>query len=309
MLRNSWPLSFMKKRADAAAGHIYWRLQIDSNNDNSTAFTCLVALDMRTSIGGSNVATGGTAFSGGSGADVGGSEAAKAFDGSTSTEWARTSATNTIIGYQFASPVNIVEIAMSGTRTGTINGFGAQRSPLKGRLQYSDDGTTYTTVFEFYERSWNASGATRVWPQTPAAGQYKMFRISFTAVNGGNFTMMQEVQMLDALGGSDQCNGGAAFAIVNTTNQEAWRAFDNVDGLPYAASTTGQLPGYMGYAFPLPVAVPQYTIRCTADSGGSNARTPNTFKLQGSNDFVTWTDLDSRSGITWAIPETKTFTV
>jgi len=48
-----------------------------------------------------------------------------------------------------------------------------------------------------------------------------------------------------------------------------------------------------------------YTIFMNADA----TQAPNTFTLEGSTNDSTWTSLDSQSGVTWATPVTKTYTI
>jgi hypothetical protein len=279
--------------------HTYWKLEIDANNGHAsnTSFSEFKFYDQSSS----QIATsGGTAFSGGSGSDT--SAVSNLFDGNTGTTWDRSSATNTNVGYQFTSAQAVASIDII-TTTATA------RAPKTCRLRYSDDGSTYTTAFEIYEPSWPASGnATRTWPQDYTGGKYKMLRIYITAGNGDRFVYPSELEFRATVGGSDQANGGVSFASDQPTVVDAAAAlFDNNTSSGYAIDTASTaLPQSIAYAFPNTVVCAQYAISCDS----ANSRCPKDFKLQGSNDNSSWTDLNSQSGVTgWSVPETKTFNV
>jgi hypothetical protein len=279
--------------------HLYWELEIDANNGNASN-TSLGEFTFFDAGATQIPTTGGTAFSGGSGTDSSG--ASNAFDGNTGTTWLRGSPTNTKIGYHFASAVAVASIGLLINTTTTT-------APKNCRLRYSDDGITYTTAFEIWEPSWPASGsATRTWPQDTSGGKYKALRLRYTADNGDRFLYIDELEFRGSVGGSDQANGGVSLGSDNTVTPDAWSPlFDNNNASGYAIDTAATaLPQWEGYAFPAPVLCAQYTIRCSS----SNARCPKDWKLQGTNDGVTWTDLNTQTGVTgWSVPETKSFTV
>jgi hypothetical protein len=142
-----------------------------------------------------------------------------------------------------------------------------------------------------------------VWPQAPAAGQYKAYRINVSASNDASFTLIQEVEMRATVGGADQCNGGRAWGSQNNTNEDAGKAFDNTDGNNYDLHIP--VTGWLAYGFAVPVGVAQYTVRCN----NTNSRTPKDWTFEGSNDGATWTSLNSQTNQTWSVPETKSFTI
>jgi len=267
---------------------------VSFNNNGDASNTRLNSFVFKDGGGSVIPTTGGTPFSAGSGTDN--SSNANAFDSNDVTTWQRGSATNTKIGYQFASAVAVATIELT-TDSGS-------RAPKTCRLRYSDDGVNYTTAFEIWEPSWLVSGSsTRIWPQVMTGGKYKAYRINVTANNGDFITRIQEIEMRPTVGGADQCNNGAAFGSHNFTSEEPSKAFDNADGNSYDMNSPNT--GHIGYYFPDTVSVAQYTMKCN----DTNARTPNTWKLQGSNDGATWTDLNSQSSQTWSVPETKSYAV
>jgi len=123
--------------------------------------------------------------------------------------------------------------------------------------------------------------------------------------------------------GSYTANCSSFYGI----SEEPWRAFDKIltghgwtaSGTPYnpdgtyknsgTASTTISSSVYVGewiqIKFPFTVLLTSYTIYTVV---GDITRAPNTFKLAGSNDGITWTLVDTQSGITWGSPYNTTFT-
>jgi hypothetical protein len=282
--------------------HVGWRVKINSSVDAASVNHCGIReAELRGSVGGADLTTGGTAFQGGPGSDFGNGVNAP-WDGNSANIWARSDASGFgfFFGYLFASPTVIAELSLTGASVAA--------SPVDFELQYSDDTTngtdgTWTTAFTAWEPSWSADGAVRIWPQAPAAGQYKAHRLNVTASNDASFTLIQEMEMRATVGGGDQCNGGRAFGSQANVNEEPAKAFDNADGNNYDLHIP--VTGYIAYGFASPVGVAQYTVRCN----NTNSRTPKDWDFQGSNDGVTWTTLNSQTNQTWAVPETKAFTV
>jgi hypothetical protein len=281
--------------------HAYWELEIDSNNGHAT-LTGFTEFKFYDGTGTQIATTGGTAFSAGSGTDQSGAGVANLFDGSTGTTWNRNSATNTKCGYQFASPQAVGSIDLYCGTTMSV-------APVKCRLRYSDDGVTYTTAFEIWEPSWPPSGtATRTWPQDTAT-KWKALRWHITANNGDRFYIMNEAEMHATVGGADICNNGAAFCSNNAgTGTTPDLLFDNSTSTHMDFdSASGQIPGDVGYYFPTTVAKPaEYSLI----ENNATTRGWKDWIFQGSNDGVTWTNLDTRTTVTWAtLPQTQTFAV
>lgn len=284
--------------------HAYWMLEIDANNGGATR-TALSSLRFYDSSNSLIATTGGTSFSSGSGSDEIGGDNSKAFDGNDATTWSRSSTTNTKIGYQFASAVAVVSIEIVG-------GSNGDTPPKTCRLRYSDDGATYTTAFEIWEPSWVASGqSTRAWPQDVAT-KWKSIRWRVTNGNGARFYVMNEAELHATIAGSDICNNGRASTSGNAgTGTTPDQLFDNNTATSFQwdsfASSPSQIPGWVAYAFAETVAKPaEYSmIQNTDPSNGWRD-----WKIQATNDGVTWTDLDTQTGITWSsTPQTQTFSI
>lgn len=130
--------------------HTYWAIFLGRGNPNARA--AIAEVEMRSSIGGANLCTGGTPTGPGG-------TPANAYDGSGSTWWESTSEQLPLrtprIGYQFASPVEVAEVVL------TNNSNSAMLSSY-GVLAWSDDGTTYTPVSPAFALSTAASGSVTV---------------------------------------------------------------------------------------------------------------------------------------------------
>lgn len=113
------------------AAHLYWRLNVSVNNGSSGL--AVAELVLRTTPGGAQAATGGTASSPQSGAP------ANAFDGNASTNW-NPGFTAGQLQYQFASAVDIVEYAITARNDSTLY---LGDCPRAFTLESSDDGTTW----------------------------------------------------------------------------------------------------------------------------------------------------------------------
>lgn len=122
------------------AAHLHWRLYITALN-TATAVD-IGEVEMRSTAGGSNLCSGGTASSNNT---LTGQSPANAFDGSLSTSW-QTFSFPAIPGpwlrYSFASAVDIVQVVIKAT-----SGPSYSYAPKACDIQWSDDGTTWTTLF------------------------------------------------------------------------------------------------------------------------------------------------------------------
>lgn len=123
--------------------HAYWRLNI-AGVDGGSSLT-IAEVEMRTTVGGANAATGGTAS-----AESG--TPANAFDGSTATVWTLAVGNSGWLQYHFASPVDIVEHAITAPSASMTN------TPNRWSIQYSDDGLNWTSAAQVASQSsWGAS--------------------------------------------------------------------------------------------------------------------------------------------------------
>lgn len=128
------------------AAHRYWRLSFA----RATSVIRISELALRTSVGGANVATGGTASASHT---FGGNSAANAFDGNATTFWNASSGLiagePVWLAYDFGAgnDKDIVEYVV------TVDSSAGTGIPEGGYLQYSDNGTTWVTVSSGFKMS------------------------------------------------------------------------------------------------------------------------------------------------------------
>lgn len=141
------------------SAHVYWRINFATPTNGSNPAVCELA--MHTSIGGSDVCSGGTA----GGTSINASfPAANAFDGNLSGTDCQTTATPSTISYQFATAQTIVEYAITASAT-----LAATFAPQTWTFEYSDDGATWTIAgYARGQVSWGAS-ETRTFPVNAGA--------------------------------------------------------------------------------------------------------------------------------------------
>lgn len=122
--------------------------------------------------------------------------------------------------------------------------------------------------------------------------------VSWTQPNIG------EIEMLNAVGGTDQCNGGTADASSEFSGSfTAANAFDNGAGV--WAPSTGNATCWIRYTFGSAVAVPSFTMLTPNATTG-----PKQVILEywdGAAWVITY-DSGALSDLSWSVSTTKTFT-
>lgn len=251
----------------------YWRVLILANQGAGTpSASSADKIEMRSSPGGSNLATNPTSaissseFGAGFINDF-------AFD-ATSNYWvsADSGYETQWIGYDFGSDVEIQEIVWSKRP----DSFGQNEAPTIGLVQYSPDLSNWTTSWVFVTPStWGTGAETRTFTKVAGAQKY-FWRIRPTAVQGGpTFPFSAaEIEMRTSVGGADQTTGGYVFSSAFNNSFPNFRAFDgNVSGGSNFALSAGNVPGgapFIGYTFLTPVEIVQIVYQVRGDSFGAN---------------------------------------
>lgn len=272
------------------AAHRYWRLLIEAINGSTV--TSIEQLVLRTSIGGANVATGGTA----SASSVSGTDtAANAFDGNSATWWLSSGNVPQWLKYDFGAgnETDIVEMAVTA-RSGST-GTNGQR-PVDFKLQYSDDDAAWATLIAVGgECDWVVS-ATRTYsaddrPDDPGVSG-RAWRLNVSAIGGAANLTVNELRLYEAGNATDLTEGGDYYA---STQQQGLvsQVFDNTDLSSYwmSRSTTGWV------AYKLPAAKTVTVVGITAFRAG----TPGT-RTDAPKDFT----IESWDGSAWQVAMTLT---
>jgi hypothetical protein len=135
------------------------------------------------------------------------------------------------------------------------------------------------------------------------------WRIYVTAVDGGAAVSIDEIEMRANPAGQDLCVGGSpSHSSRYDGARDSGYAFDNitVGGANFWGSA-GPPPEWIAYAFLSPVAIDHIKIFARND-GNTYGQSPSAFKVQSSDDGVTWNDEWTVSGSTgWAAGEARSF--
>jgi hypothetical protein len=287
------------------SAHRYWRVRVTATMGT---YVSILELQMRTSIGGSNVATGGTASASSTGF---GWVAANAFDGSTSEPgWHSNGGlpgTAEWLKYDFGSgnDKDIVEFAMAA-RTAPNN-----QNPVDFAFEYSDNDSTWTPLYTIVGE-WRFISAGLVTysadrrPDVPAENG-RAWRLSVTA-NDGHFALgLSEVEMYEAGNPTNLCTGGEVFASEWNSSQPSF-AFDGVREVTVNTSFwDAQDPaGYLAYRFAAAKTI--VTLAITARAGPAvQTQAPKDFVLERW-DGSAWQTVMTLTGITsWGDGQTRYF--
>lgn len=269
--------------------HTHWRVFATDNNGGAT-YTGIQEVQFLDATDTLIPATGGTVLYS---SQVAGTDAAEAFDGLTTTgdPWLGSGIASQYIGYAFATPKAVNSVKLWGPNSNALY------APQNSKLQYSDDGTTWSDAYNF---AWTlpVTYQQRTFPEAaPAAGYHRAWRLFVHTVQSGTGTGFDELQLRATPSGADQTAAvgaatanasGRAIWSATTTGNDAWRVWDNVTGTAnYWWTTNGSGTNqWVGFIFPDPVKVEEIAI--TAANASLTAH-PKSMSLQYSDDGVTWT--------------------
>lgn len=288
------------------AAHRYWRIYCTADQGNGNENYCSIGtIELHTSIGGAAI-TGGTASAD---STLGAFAASNAFDAGATTMWISGSgAYPHWIAYDYGAgnEKDIVEFAILGR---TDNVLYAYQSPRDFQLQYSNDGSDWSTLYTItgtpgltIQRTFSAD--TRY--DSGAAGE--IWRIYCTAVGGGSTFALHEVEMRATAGGADQCTGGTVHASSTFQAQNGELAFDSgtLSTSWWACHTYSPTPGWLAYHFASAVNIKE--IALTARTSFEN-QAPVDFLIQrwDGSGWVTVRTVTGSSG--WTSGETRLFDV
>lgn len=317
--------------AAAAVGpgaHRYWRLKITATQGGISTTSC-GELELRTSQGGSDVTGSGTAIA--STVYGGGLEADKAFDNNQATCWVCGFGAGMpqYIGYDFGAG-NDVQIMEVGYKR-RDDSFGISESMSTGTVDYSDDGSSWTTAWSIPAQAPFASGENRLFAhpsypvdctvttsnaQTVASGEpntsHQYWRVKTTETQNPTVTACSfgELEFRATPGGADQANGGTA--INSTTLGAPYTAsagFDNNVSTWWVSGGGTSRPEWLGYNFGTPVEVAEVVIKARNDGFGA-AETLKNGTVDWSDDGSTWTTFYTfPTQATWSSGEVRTYTI
>ena len=187
-------------------------------------------------------------------------------------------------------------------------------------VQYSDDGTTWTTKWTEFGVTWQAGeykrftnpGDTSSYTGSPHGSHTEWRMYSMGAEGTNSQIVFAELEMRATPSGADQCSGGTASASsIFTGNVPTFgpdNAFDNNSSTIYAGDNTSGIDfDWVEYDHSSAVEVAEFAL--TARNDVNVTDTPKYMALQYSTDGTTWTTTYATAAQTgWVLGETRVFT-
>lgn len=286
------------------AAHRYWRTRaLFTQGGLVTA----IGLQFRETIGGPSVIGGGTVIYS-SQYNSGQFAATHAFDaGPTGDFWASSGGLNGLewIGYDFGAgnEKDIIEIVyVSPSSDGSL------RSPLRVAIEYSDDGTTWTSSF-FQSMQSVVQGQSTTITKLTLTGGHRAWRMR-GLTNNGDYFGCAEFGMRTVVGGTNYAlQSNVLFSSCYSNDNPAYWSNAACDGIgDNLFIANGASPGveWVGCDFGPGAALDIVEWYVTSRSDQPN-RTPNTIAIEYSDDLSTWTTRFTYALGTFTGNETKTF--
>jgi hypothetical protein len=285
--------------------HTYWRLLITMNGPGSSSrFVSVAEWVMYDSAGSPIATTSGTASAS---ATSLGQSPANAFGGGSTTFWlggANPSvAAPQWLQYQFPSPVDVASFSIQGD---TASGW-AVGNPQDFSLQYSDDGSTWTTLYSYLGAGYTGSSFIQTFNAANAAPASLgiAWRLLITNVGGGGVAaQISEWKLYDSRGTqiTTSAFAGPTSSAASTLggslafNGDGCATYWQSEGAPSIPS-----PEWLMYEFASSgVSVASFSIQ-------SPSQGPVNFSVQYSYDAITWTTAGIYTAATWTACATQTF--
>ncbi len=245
-----------------------------------------------------------------------------AFDGASNTKWAsRGTGTQWLqIKLPTATISNVVQIISRSD--GNFN----NQAPRDFEIRGSNDGETWTTLTSQIGVSWSSQGQIRRF-DFENENAYLYYRLVITANNGGGDYSLGEfiignkireykryLEKYDYLVPQMSSNSQDGYVVSASSEfpaHPAYMAFDRVngDGNKWITNTGVALIGsWLKIKLPAAQVAHVFSIRDCGESRYMN-RMPAGFKIQGSNDDSSWTDLVVVTSTSWSLNETKTWSI
>ena len=285
----------------AAGAHRYWRLYITST---AAVYISMAEIELRSAAGGTDLTGSGTASASAWETDVAGLTPDKAVDDSTATKWATYPATYPQWwSYDFGSGAAhaIIELRITPRQDGSH-----AETPTDFLVQYSDNGSTWTTQRIITGLTWTAAAQTiDVGAIASAASRHWRIYIARGATISGNVSFA-EIELRSAAGGTDLTGSGTASASSSFDGSVVpANAVDNSASTSWAANAG--LPQWWAYDFGSGVTHKIVEIRLTPRST-QLAQAPTSFTWQSSDNGTTWTSFSFKT-TTWPDATPQTFDV
>lgn len=272
-----------------AGAHRYWRLYFPNTEPGFNYYVAVAEVEMRATVGGADLCSGGTASASMSSAD-----AYKAFDNDTGTSWAGSSgAGDKWLSYDFGVARNVVQFKITNAGSNFQQGV---------KLQWSDDDSTWTDATPLMAAAISAAGSSQTYL---VAGTKSYWRLYITKLNGWYYANIAELELRGSIGGSD-VTSPASPARASPGDASMASAFDDNASTYWRSdfNTTG--PYWIWFALGEDVDIAQLMLT----SGSAADEAPTDFEVQYSGDGYNWTTKKAVTGETgWSTYQTRTYTL
>lgn len=270
--------------------HRYWRVNVTAATSACSIAELEFWLDGTTK----HTITGGTVIASGTGAGA----AADVFNGNLSDFWYSGNVNSGWIGYDFG-PGNDKAVSMVA-----ICGRAGVQYPTAWTVDYSDDGSSWTTAFG--GNSGTLLVKTELIYFTDPAGGFEHVRCRWTTDSSGA-VRLATIETRTVLGGAD--TSGTALAKITSSNVVGTAAsmFDGNISTEWATNT---FPAFVNIYFPDNRSIAQIMLQASINAGTGVNQAPDELYVDTSPDGFTWTNVFSQTGLSaWSVSETRTFDI
>lgn len=181
--------------------------------------------------------------------------------------------------------------------------------PRSWSLYGSADGANWQKIDQQQNQSFEYRGSSQFYKTETCIG-YQFFKLHITENNGSSFTQLAELQLFgdlyyDFLYNDITMNGGKLTSSGNSTEDQLKPLIDN-NGNTVCVQNVSGMPVWVQYESTIPSKLLGYSVIAGYDSD----KDPRNWTLQGSNDGQNWTNIHTRSNITFSQRgERKTYSV
>lgn len=253
-----------------------------------------------------------------------GNNADKAFDNSDVYGYLSGNGSVGHIGYEFISPVVIGKYVVR-----SLSATYFPHMPKNWTFEGSNDGVNWVVLDAQANQTWTTVNTNKEYVvDMGKVKSYKMYRLNWTANNGGSQTVINELKMYGLIYSSKffissedktyslykkigkplvpLMNGydsevGSVIGSASYSTGYTWQVFDNDDTTVYTTNfiPDSSKPVYIGYRFNDPVCVKRYSFLAGL----------RTFKFMASNNGTTWDTLDTQTALVSNTTTYQTFDI
>lgn len=185
-----------------------------------------------------------------------------------------------------------------------------ERDPKDWVLYGSMDGKNWTVLDKQVEQKFNYRSITQYYTCNVSEG-YQFFKLHITANNGAQATQFAEWQLFgkfyfDRFYNDITLSGGELSSSQDAEGNSAEiKALTDKKGNTGYVLAASELPAWIQYKSTIPAQLRAYSITVAGDK----AKNPANWELQGSNDGRQWTNIHTRSNISFSKGERKTYVI